>query len=1497
MEAQDRSEQPAAALRRCHPEAWRRCRGPRAHTVWVCLLAGAVLAPTPVRSQTSGPEESPAYKLESINRQLAASEDPRAAGPLLAARASLLSELIATDPSKALALAFSKEAVSKWHKVAPGAALEARGEWEGTLEGIVADDFEHHRSQTRWYLRTSQQRFELYPTGPVAWRPGSAVRVGGIALAGRIAADHLAATDNPAAEAPQGCTTIGPQNIAVLMLTMPSNPSFPAAFTRESVGHAFFGTDSDAHSTDSVNGFWREMSWGQTSATGQVFGPLALSEDFTCDQAGQLAQAAIYATDATVDFTQFTRLALLFPLPSCASYSGMDTLGCWTIFSPSKPSLTVSVGWLPVFPSSTTPPVGLYAHELGHGLGLNHSSTDDYDTIPLGPIGTPGATVEYGDPFSLMGYPYNGSGLTSGQYPAQHKSLILNWLKPGGYQEVLSSGIFKLAPYESSGLRALRVLRDAGTGAWLWIEYRQPVGDVDAALEYLSGSNVFGGALIHYEDPALDPTHTYLLDFTPAAAPNNFADAALTVGHSWSDPYSPLTLTVSSADPSGLTVAVNYDQPCANLSLSSTTFEAAGASGVVTVSASAACAWTASSSADWITFTGPISGQGNGSVGFSVAANTGTQQRDGFVTVLRQRTRITQAGTTITVLAMSPSLGAGSSGQLTFQASDTAGYQAIDTLFITLAGGCGIQVNHLGSVVLGVQTMNINTPGLTVTNGVCTVSSSGSSWTGSGLLLTVTLQMSFSPAFSGTHTISVSALAADSTSSGTVQVGVWTAPAGDAPCTVALGGANQRFGVGGGTGSIGVTAPAGCPWTATGTVPWLRVTGGGSGSGNGTVNYSVGANPTADPRYGLLGIGGNGAPIAQAGPFLMASVFAQFAAPTAVAKDGSGNLYVADAGNHRVQKVAPDGSVSTVAGNGTPGYSGDGGPAASAMLWRPSGVALDGAGNLYIADTDNNRIRKVAPNGTIVTVAGNGMPSYSGDGGPATSAQLSLPGSVAVDGAGSLYIADTFNSRIRKVSGDGTITTVAGNGTYGNSGDGGSATGAMVGTPRGVAVNGAGALYIAAGCGIRRVSPDGTIGTFAGSWQCGFSGDGGPPSRAALNVPQGLTADSTGALYVADSGNNAVRVATPTGARAVFAVQATHGGIFAPGEQGATYTVTVANALFAGPSSGTVTLTAALSDGLTLVSMSGRGWSCAANACTRGDPLPDGASYPPITVAVNVAADAPAQVAARFSASGGGGLPGGASVLSPVVIPGSGPLIYSVVGSGSFLPGIVDGSWVSIWGANLATSTRLWRSDEIVDGVLPVSLDGVSVTFNGLPAAINYISPGQLNVQAPATGATGPVNVVVTNSLGQTTAAAVVARNEPGLFMFAAGGGKYPAAQVARPDGGLDYLGPPGLLGATVFTRPARPGETIVLWATGLGPTSPPVPVGRVFAGAAGLVDPYSATVGGLDAHVDFAGTTGAGLDQLNVVLPANLPTGEQPVVVTVNGAASQPGVVIAVGP
>jgi uncharacterized repeat protein (TIGR01451 family) len=253
--------------------------------------------------------------------------------------------------------------------------------------------------------------------------------------------------------------------------------------------------------------------------------------------------------------------------------------------------------------------------------------------------------------------------------------------------------------------------------------------------------------------------------------------------------------------------------------------------------------------------------------------------------------------------------------------------------------------------------------------------------------------------------------------------------------------------------------------------------------------------------------------------------------PEGLAFDSAGNLYIADLYNQVIRKVSTDGTITTVAGNGTVGYSGDGGLATAAQLNYPFDVAIDSLGDLFIDDCVNNVIREVFPNGIITTVAGNGTGGYSGDGGPATAAELYRPGAIAVDQFGDLFIADSLNHVVREVTPDGIIHTVAGNGTAGNSGDGGAATAAAMYSPDGLAVDSAGDLFISDFWEnvIREVTPDGIIHTIAGNGVGGgtggggYSGDGGPATAAELFNPEFIRLDAAGDLFISDGGNNVIR--------------------------------------------------------------------------------------------------------------------------------------------------------------------------------------------------------------------------------------------------------------------------------------------------------------------------------------------------------------------------------------
>ena len=265
---------------------------------------------------------------------------------------------------------------------------------------------------------------------------------------------------------------------------------------------------------------------------------------------------------------------------------------------------------------------------------------------------------------------------------------------------------------------------------------------------------------------------------------------------------------------------------------------------------------------------------------------------------------------------------------------------------------------------------------------------------------------------------------------------------------------------------------------------------------------------------GVGGFSGDGGPAAAA----------RINGPRGVTWMPGGGFLFADLGNSRVRRVYPDGNIATVAGTGTNGYSGDGGQATAARLNNVHGVAALPEGAFLIDDTRNNRIRRVAPDGTIATVAGSGVQGYSGDSGPATAARINDPRGIAAMPDGGFLIADSGNHRVRRVSPTGTITTVAGTGTPGYSGDGGMATKAMLNLPFGVSPTADGGFLIADNTNnrVRRVSPDGKITTVAGDGSGGYSGDGGPALGAGVR-PAAVTSTDDGGFLIADNQANRVR--------------------------------------------------------------------------------------------------------------------------------------------------------------------------------------------------------------------------------------------------------------------------------------------------------------------------------------------------------------------------------------
>jgi uncharacterized protein (TIGR03437 family) len=597
-----------------------------------------------------------------------------------------------------------------------------------------------------------------------------------------------------------------------------------------------------------------------------------------------------------------------------------------------------------------------------------------------------------------------------------------------------------------------------------------------------------------------------------------------------------------------------------------------------------------------------------------------------------------------------------------------------------------------------------------------------------------------------------------------------------------------------------------------------------------TISTVAGQGPPASAGYS-----GDGNP----------AISAALNGPASVAFDSSGNMYICDQVNNVIRKVtASSGNISTVAGNNSAGYSGDGKAAISAQISGPDSIVVDSKGNFYFSDFNNGAVRMVNTSGIISTYAGTQTQprGFSGDGGAATAAALFDTTGIALDSSGNMYISDygTYadfnyvgNDRIREViAATGIINTIIGNGNVGWNNGGGIALAAELNGVAQVVVDTKGNLYFADAFNnqVRKVVlATGTISLLAGSptAQYGYSGDGGLASDALLNNPTGVAVDTAGNVYIADCFNDVIRVVTPDGL-----IHTVAGSTNAP------------NPGFSGDGGPALSAQFNVPYSLTFDS--------------KGNLYV--ADYGNFVIRKLVPAS-----------------PAGNGAPAPAIRSANGVISASDFGA---LSSAAPGSWIEIYGTNLAALTREWNSGDFAGVDAPTQLNNTTVSIGGQSAFVEYISSGQVNAQVPGGVGLGSQPVVVSTPTGTSAAYNInVNLQEPALYAPAVFSSDFNQQQIQWvgalfPDL-TTYVFPPGSF-AGITSRAAKPGDIIVFYGIGFAqvPGSPP---GTIPQTANGLTLPIAPKFyfNGVLAQVTYAGiapqsaTTGyIGLYQFNVIVP-----------------------------
>ena len=602
--------------------------------------------------------------------------------------------------------------------------------------------------------------------------------------------------------------------------------------------------------------------------------------------------------------------------------------------------------------------------------------------------------------------------------------------------------------------------------------------------------------------------------------------------------------------------------------------------------------------------------------------------------------------------------------------------------------------------------------------------------------------------------------------------------------------------------------------------------------------------------------------------------------PEGIAVDSQGNVFVADTSNNRIVRLVKGGTYAVVAGDGTAGYAGDHANAAAAELIGPTAVAIDASGNLYIADAGNCAIRMVNTSSIITTIAGNGVCGSTGNNGPATAASVA-PVDLTLDGAGNLYLAESATNRVRKINlNTMVISPVAGAGSAGYSGDGGPAISAQLNQPTGVTVDPQGNLFIAdAANSVVRMIVGSTIFTAAGTGKYAFDIESGPAVGVSMD-PVGVSAAADGSIYVADSFNDRIRKLTPVAAaNLVQAAPSATTGV--PGSQ-ITLSVTITDA--SGNPVGGAVVTFTVTSGSATLSASAVQTNASGVA----------------TVIVTLGAAGPVQIQAKS-----GTLPAVTYSLTS-----SGPQIKSggVLGAALSNPPVTTltpGGIASVFGTGFggpAAYVQVAQSD-LVSGSLPTNFKNTCVDINGNKAPIFGLSSTQINFQVPAV-ASGfglvkvDTNCGAANEVDSVGVSVPIAAAAPEFFYFQVN------ADGHNPVAATDAITNAGIAATTLFPgsgfAPAQPGEYITVYATGFGATDPAVAPGQFLASLAKVTSPVTVMLNGQPlpaSAILYTGITPSspGLYQLNFQVPMGTPNGDLPLVITIGGVQSPAGAFITV--